>query len=69
MLIINIYYLTNNHSFKKVFSDLGMDVIDSAFQGYNACIFAYGQTGSGKSYTMMGCNVSVFQLFHLAPSG
>ena len=42
---------------KKVFSDLGMDVIDSAFQGYNACIFAYGQTGAGKSYTMMGCNV------------
>lgn len=28
--------------------------MDSAFQGYNACIFAYGQTGSGKSYTMMG---------------
>lgn len=39
----------------QVFSDLGMDVIDSAFQGYNACIFAYGQTGAGKSYTMMGC--------------
>lgn len=29
-------------------------MLDSAFQGYNACIFAYGQTGSGKSYTMMG---------------
>lgn len=39
----------------QVFNDLGNDVIDSAFQGYNACIFAYGQTGSGKSYTMMGC--------------
>merc|ERR1712142_1045624 len=39
---------------EQVFSDLGMDVIDSAFQGYNACIFAYGQTGAGKSYSMMG---------------
>ena len=46
----------------KVFKDLGMDVIDSAFQGYNACIFAYGQTGAGKSYTMMGCQVSFFSL-------
>lgn len=31
-----------------------MDVLKSAFEGYNACVFAYGQTGSGKSYTMMG---------------
>ncbi|XP_072031002.1 kinesin-like protein KIF16B isoform X2 [Amphiura filiformis] len=38
----------------KVFRDLGQDVLKSAFEGYNACIFAYGQTGSGKSYTMMG---------------
>ncbi|XP_062375186.1 uncharacterized protein kif16bb [Sardina pilchardus] len=38
----------------KVFTDLGRDVLEAAFEGYNACIFAYGQTGSGKSYTMMG---------------
>uniref|UniRef100_A0A1I8FXD9 Kinesin motor domain-containing protein n=1 Tax=Macrostomum lignano TaxID=282301 RepID=A0A1I8FXD9_9PLAT len=37
-----------------VFEALGTCVLDSAFQGYNGCIFAYGQTGSGKSYTMMG---------------
>ncbi|EMP30336.1 Kinesin-like protein KIF16B, partial [Chelonia mydas] len=37
-----------------VFRNLGTDVLASAFEGYNACIFAYGQTGSGKSYTMMG---------------
>ncbi|XP_033209116.1 kinesin-like protein KIF13A [Belonocnema kinseyi] len=37
-----------------VFDALGRDILDNAFQGYNACIFAYGQTGSGKSYTMMG---------------
>ncbi|XP_046971492.1 kinesin-like protein Klp98A isoform X2 [Vanessa cardui] len=38
----------------QVFADLGLDVIDSAFEGYNACVFAYGQTGSGKTFTMMG---------------
>ena len=38
----------------QVFKDLGVDVIDAAFEGYNACIFAYGQTGSGKTYTMIG---------------
>ncbi|KAM5164406.1 kinesin-like protein KIF16B isoform 2-T2 [Mantella aurantiaca] len=37
-----------------VFKDLGTEVLKSAFEGYNACVFAYGQTGSGKSYTMMG---------------
>ncbi|XP_078261788.1 kinesin-like protein KIF16B [Rhinoraja longicauda] len=39
---------------EKIFKDLGTDVLNAAFEGYNACIFAYGQTGSGKSYTMMG---------------
>ncbi|KTG37980.1 hypothetical protein cypCar_00007772 [Cyprinus carpio] len=39
---------------EKIFEDLGTDVLQSAFEGYNACVFAYGQTGSGKSYTMMG---------------
>uniref|UniRef100_H3AG65 Kinesin family member 13B n=1 Tax=Latimeria chalumnae TaxID=7897 RepID=H3AG65_LATCH len=37
-----------------VFQCLGEDILQNAFEGYNACIFAYGQTGSGKSYTMMG---------------
>ncbi|XP_064651713.1 kinesin-like protein KIF13A isoform X3 [Lineus longissimus] len=39
---------------EKVFHNLGADILERAFEGYNACIFAYGQTGSGKSYTMMG---------------
>ncbi|XP_018897649.2 kinesin-like protein KIF13A isoform X1 [Bemisia tabaci] len=39
---------------EMVFNRVGRDILDNAFQGYNACIFAYGQTGSGKSYTMMG---------------
>lgn len=47
---------SDNHyaSQEKVFEDLGTDVIESAFGGYNACVFAYGQTGSGKTFTMMG---------------
>ncbi len=38
----------------SVFAQLGLDLLENAFDGYNACIFAYGQTGSGKSYTMLG---------------
>ncbi|CEF68768.1 Kinesin-73 [Strongyloides ratti] len=43
---------------EDVFENLGKDVVDNAFSGYNACIFAYGQTGSGKSYTMMGTSTN-----------
>ncbi|VDN07186.1 unnamed protein product [Thelazia callipaeda] len=39
---------------QQVYQDLGVEMLDHAFEGYNVCIFAYGQTGSGKSYTMMG---------------
>ncbi|XP_074027226.1 kinesin family member nebbish [Leptinotarsa decemlineata] len=39
---------------EDVFRALGEPLLDSAFQGYNACLFAYGQTGSGKSFSMMG---------------
>ena len=42
----------------KIFNELGTEVVDAAFTGYNACVFAYGQTGSGKTYTMMGTSVS-----------
>lgn len=28
-----------------VFDSVGRDILENAFQGYNACIFAYGQTG------------------------
>lgn len=31
-----------------VFDALGRDILDNAFQGYNACIFAYGQTGESQ---------------------
>ncbi|KAI8336206.1 hypothetical protein BC941DRAFT_58400 [Chlamydoabsidia padenii] len=39
---------------QTVYNDLGEDLLNHAFDGYNCCIFAYGQTGSGKSYSMMG---------------
>ena len=39
---------------QTVFDDLGRDVLENAWAGYNVCLFAYGQTGSGKSYSMVG---------------
>jgi len=35
---------------EKVFEALGQDLLENAFQGYNACIFAYGQTGNPKLF-------------------
>lgn len=45
---------TNYASQEQIYYDLGQDVVDNAFDGYNSCVFAYGQTGSGKTFTMMG---------------
>ena len=39
---------------RRVFNDLGVGVLNNAFEGYHCCLFAYGQTGSGKSYSMVG---------------
>jgi hypothetical protein len=39
---------------QKIFDDLGMDVLNNAWEGYHTCLFAYGQTGSGKSYSIVG---------------
>ena len=39
---------------RQVYEDLGIEMLDHSFEGYNVCIFAYGQTGAGKSYSMMG---------------
>jgi hypothetical protein len=39
---------------ETVFDELGRDLLENAWAGYNVCLVAYGQTGSGKSYSMMG---------------
>ncbi|KAF1316094.1 Kinesin-like protein, partial [Globisporangium splendens] len=37
-----------------VFEEIGREMIESAFQGFNCTVLAYGQTGSGKTHTMVG---------------
>jgi len=42
--------ITNN----DVFEDIGKEILNHVYTGYDATIFAYGQTGSGKSFTIEG---------------
>ena len=37
---------------KEVFQDIGREILDCIYDGYNSTIFAYGQTGAGKSYSI-----------------
>jgi kinesin family protein 13 len=37
-----------------VYMRSGFIAMNSAFDGFNVCIFAYGQTGSGKTHSMLG---------------
>ena len=49
-----VFNVVRLHLFYFTLIQLGKSVLDSAWEGYNTCLFAYGQTGSGKSYSMVG---------------
>ena len=38
----------------EAFDEVGINIVQAAFHGFNATCFAYGQTSSGKSYSMIG---------------
>jgi len=39
---------------QHVYENIGSQLLSSAMDGFNCCLFAYGQTGSGKTYSVMG---------------
>lgn len=39
---------------RRVYQDVGRQLLLRALEGYNVSVLAYGQTGAGKTYTMTG---------------
>lgn len=57
---------------EQIFEDVSQ-LVQSALDGYNVCIFAYGQTGSGKTFTMSASSngiipLAINQIFETAES-
>jgi kinesin family protein 5 len=47
-----------NCSQEEVYSAVGHEVVEAAFEGFNGTVFAYGQTSSGKTHTCIGPDCS-----------
>lgn len=75
----NITTSKNAFSFDRVFGQSSQNLeifeeinqlVQSALDGYNVCIFCYGQTGSGKTYTMSSSDgmipLAVHQIYETA---
>ncbi len=45
--------LTPRASQEAVFNEV-LPLVQSALDGYKACVFAFGEAGSGKTHTMLG---------------
>ena len=70
----NVTRKTNSFEFDRVFDpdvaneevfDEISQLVQSALDGYNVCIFCYGQTGSGKTYTMSSPNGMIPRATHM----
>ncbi|KAG7289412.1 hypothetical protein NEMBOFW57_005783 [Staphylotrichum longicolle] len=49
---------------EEVFGEISQ-LVQSALDGYNVCIFCYGQTGSGKTYTMSSSDGMIPRATHM----
>lgn len=49
---------------EDIFGEISQ-LVQSALDGYNVCIFCYGQTGSGKTYTMSSADGMIPRATHM----